>query len=281
MERQHQEPTQPEPTQPKPTWKSWLVFHGLLTATVFTTFLAGGAWFSISLISILGAHEFGHYWASRRNHVNATLPYFIPAPPMFIAGTFGAFIQIKSPIPDRRVLMEIGAAGPIAGFIVALPTLIIGLQLSHTTPVTGFSGVSFGSSIMLDMLSKIILGVGASSTEFNIELHPVAFAGWIGLLVTAFNLLPIGQLDGGHIVYALFGDKSGALSKLFFVFLLPLGYFWKGWWLWALIIVLFGFKHAPIAQESAKLDKKHKVMGLACILIFVVTFIPVPFELVL
>ena len=258
-------------------WKHWLIFYGLLVATFFTTVLAGGVLFSISLIGILGAHEFGHFWASRKNHVNATLPYFIPAPPIFIAGTFGAFIHIKDPIPNRRVLMEIGAAGPIAGFLVAAPALIIGLYLSHAAPAGNFSGVTFGSSILLNIFSKIILGVGASSAEYNIELHPIAFAGWIGLLVTAFNLLPIGQLDGGHIIYALFGDKCSIFSKIFFISLFPLGYFWNGWWLWALIITFFGFKPAPILIDSAKLDKKHKFMGFLSILIFAVTFIPVPF----
>jgi len=264
--------------QPAPGWRPWLVFCSLLAATLFTTFLAGGVLFAVSLLGILGAHEFGHYWASRRNRVNATLPFFIPAPPIFIAGTFGAFIQIKDPIPNRRVLMEIGAAGPIAGFIVAVPTLIIGLSLSRVAPAGDFSGMTFGSSLLLELFSKIILGVGVSSTEFNIELHPVAFAGWIGLLVTAFNLLPIGQLDGGHIIYAMFGDKCGAVSKLFFVLLFPLGYVWNGWWLWALIITLFGFKHAPVIDDSIILAKKHRIMGLFSIAIFVVTFIPVPFE---
>lgn len=266
------------PQRPPLGWRPWLVFYGLLAATLFTTFLAGGILFAISLIGILGAHEFGHYWASRKNRVNATLPFFIPAPPIFIAGTFGAFIQIKDPIPNRRVLMEIGAAGPIAGFIVAVPTLIVGLYLSNVAPAADFSGMTFGSSIVLELFSKIILGVGVSSTEFNIELHPVAFAGWIGLLVTAFNLLPIGQLDGGHIIYAMFGDKCDVVSRLFFVLLFPLGYFWNGWWLWALVIALFGFKHAPVIDDSVILAKNHRMMGVFSIVIFVVTFIPVPFE---
>ncbi|MFQ5715984.1 MAG: site-2 protease family protein [Nitrospinales bacterium] len=260
-------------------WKAWFVFFFLLSTTLFTTYLAGGPLFSISLIAILGAHEFGHYWASRRNRVDATLPYFMPAPPVFIAGTFGAFIKIKGAIPDRRVLMEIGAAGPIAGFIVAVPTLIVGLFLSRTMPAAVPHGVSFGSSLVLGLCSKIILGVSPLSPDFNIELHPIAFAGWIGLLVTAFNLLPIGQLDGGHIIYSLFRDRYAMLSKLFFVFLFPLGYFWQGWWFWAFLIALFGFKPAPVIDDSLTLEKKHKVMGFVSIFIFVATFVPVPFEI--
>ncbi|NIQ03146.1 MAG: site-2 protease family protein, partial [Nitrospinaceae bacterium] len=142
----------------KPDIRNWVVFFLLLGGTVFTTVLAGGALFSLSLLLILGTHEFGHYWASRRNHVRATLPYFIPAPPVFIAGTFGAFIQIRDRIPDRRVLMEIGAAGPIAGFVVAVPTLILGLSLSQTTETLPVQGINFGSSILLSFLSEMILG---------------------------------------------------------------------------------------------------------------------------
>ena len=126
--------------------ENWWLFSLLLATTLVTTYLSGGFLFSISLILILGAHEFGHYWASRRNGVRSTLPYFIPAPPVFIAGTFGAFIQIKQVIPNRRVLMEIGSAGPIAGFVVALPTLIYGLSLSKVSPVLGIEGINFGSS---------------------------------------------------------------------------------------------------------------------------------------
>lgn len=258
--------------------RSYLVFFTLLFTTLVSTYLAGGIFFAISLILILGAHEFGHYWASRKNHVRASLPYFIPAPPFFIAGTFGAFIQIKDPIPNRRVLMEIGASGPIAGFIVAVPILIVGLLLSHVSENSHARGLSFGSSILLQVFTKLILGVTPLSTDVNIELHPVAFAGWIGLFVTALNLLPIGQLDGGHIIYSLFRTRYNILAKLFFLLLLPLGYFWTGWLFWAFLITLFGFRHPPLIDESILLEKKHRIMGYLSIVIFVVTFIPIPFE---
>lgn len=261
-------------------WKSWLIFSVLLAGTIFTTILAGGLLFSLSLLLILGAHEFGHYYASRKNQVRASLPFFIPAPPIFIAGTFGAFIQIKEPIPDRRVLMEIGSAGPIAGFIVAVPTLILGLLLSKTTASSPFFGMSFGSSLILSFFSKLILGVSPLAKDVNIQLHPIAFAGWIGMFVTALNLLPIGQLDGGHIIYAMFRVKHIVIARTFFLLLLPLGYFWDGWWFWALLIAIFGFKHAPVVDESVSLDERHKRMGAVSIFILLVTFIPVPFEFI-
>ena len=260
--------------------KSYLVFFALLIATLISTYFASGIFFSISLVLILGSHEFGHYWASRKNHVKASLPYFIPAPPFFIAGTFGAFIQIKEPIPDRRVLMEIGAFGPIAGFIVAVPTLMAGLMLSHVSENSHIQGLGFGSSIILQVFTKLILGVTPLSMEVNIELHPIAFAGWIGLFITALNLLPIGQLDGGHIIYSLFPSHYRSLAKIFFSLLIPLGYFWNGWLFWAFLITLFGFQHPPLIDESIQLERKHEIMGYIAIFIFVVTFIPVPFELI-
>lgn len=263
-----------------PSAKNWIIFSLLLAATLVTTYLAGGFLFSISLILILGTHEFGHYWASRKNNVKVTLPFFIPAPPIFIAGTFGAFIQIKELIPNRRVLMEIGAAGPIAGFIVAVPTLVIGLFLSEVTPAETVHGLTFGSSILLAVLSKMILGVTPFSAEANILLHPIAFAGWIGLFVTALNLLPIGQLDGGHVIYSLFRVRHKLLSKLFFVLLFPLGYFWLGWLFWALMIILMGFRPAPLVDDSVVPDRKHKLMGYVSIVIFLLTFIPVPFSVI-
>ena len=261
-----------------PIKNNWWLFYSLLAATLVTTILAGGLLFSISLMLILGAHEFGHYWASKRNNVNATLPYFIPAPPIFIAGTFGAFIQIKQRIPNRRVLMEIGASGPIAGFIVALPALILGLHLSTVSPLTGMGGINFGSSIILNVCSKIILGVDPSSPYINIHLHPIAFAGWIGMMVTALNLMPVGQLDGGHIIFSFFPNKHSLIGKLFFVGLFPLGYFWPGWFFWALMIAFMGFKTAPLMEGSDELGQFHKTLGIISMVIFFLTFIPIPFS---
>ncbi len=257
--------------------KGWL-FSLLLAATLVTTYLSGGFLFSISLILILGAHEFGHYWASRRNGVHSTLPYFIPAPPIFIAGTFGAFIQFKQVIPNRRILMDIGSAGPIAGFIVALPTLIYGLSLSNVTPALGIEGINFGSSLILNLCSEWVLGVNPQSPHVNIHLHPIAFAGWIGMFVTALNLIPIGQLDGGHILFALFPKRHVLLGRVFFIALFPLGYLWHGWFFWAVMITLMGFKPAPLIDETLALRHQDKIRGWVSIVIFIITFIPAPFS---
>lgn len=267
----------PESTGSQKTEKWWL-FSLLLLGTLLTTYLSGGLMFSISLILILGAHEFGHYWASRRNGVRSTLPYFIPAPPVFIAGTFGAFIQIKQVIPNRRVLMEIGCAGPIAGFIVALPTLIYGLSLSYVSPVLGIEGVNFGSSLILNFCAELTLGVDPQSPDLNINLHPIAFAGWIGMLVTALNLIPIGQLDGGHIVFALSPNQHKWTGRFFFLGLFPMGYFWAGWFFWAVMIMLVGFKTAPLQDDREELGALHRLLGVVSIAIFLVTFIPIPFS---
>ena len=262
----------------EPIKNNWLLFSILLTATLVTTFLAGGLLFSISLLLILGAHEFGHYWASKKNGVQSTLPYFIPAPPIFIAGTFGAFIQIKQRIPNRMVLMEIGAAGPIMGFVVALPMLILGLYLSSVTPSIGMGSINFGSSLILNFCSQLVLGVDPSSSDINIHLHPIAFAGWIGMLITALNLMPVGQLDGGHIIYAIAPGKHSAIGKIFFAGLFPLGYFWPGWFFWAAMIALMGFKTAPLKEDVEKLKLTHIVLGSISMVIFVLTFIPIPFS---
>ena len=252
-----------------------LIHFFLLMATLVTTFLAGGLAFGLTLILILGAHEMGHYLMTRKWGVSATLPYFIPAPPPFIAGTFGAFIKMKSPIPNRRILLEIGAAGPIAGFVVCVPALIIGLTFSEVREPEVQMGFSFGSSIALSFLTKIVLG--ASPENADIVLHPIAFAGWIGLFVTALNLLPIGQLDGGHIIYALFEKNHQIVSKIVFMILIPLGFFlWHGWFVWAAIVAIFGFQHPPLMDESIPLTSFDKKIGLISIAIFVVTFIPAP-----
>ena len=265
-----------------PTLRSWVLFFVLLGSTLYTTYLAGGKLYALSLFLILGAHEFGHYFAGVKNGVRTSLPLFIPAPPgLFLLGTFGAMIVIKDPIPNRRVLMEIGAAGPIAGFIVAVPTLIIGLFLSETVAPTGQSGFSFGSSIIMIILSKTILGVTPLSVDFNIQLHPLALAGWVGLFVTAINLFPIGQLDGGHILYALIGEKSKIWAKCFFAFLLFLVYFWPNWGVWAiLLLVITRFKSAPLEDEEVLLQKNHKIAGYAAIVILLLTFVPVPIEFI-
>ena len=265
----------------------------LLLITFISTMLAGaiqeginpivqphliykGLPFSLTLMLILGTHEIGHYIASKKNGVSATLPYFIPAPSLL--GTFGAFIKMKSPIPDRKALLKIGVSGPIAGFIIALPATIIGLWLSEVRePSQIKEGISLGSSLLLSFLTKGILGVTDDTAD--ILLHPVAFAGWIGLFVTALNLLPMGQLDGGHITYSLFKKWHKYLSWLIFISLIPLGFLWEGWLLWVAAVFVFGLRHPQLIDETTPLDKGDKILGVIAIIIFIITFIPVPFKI--
>ena len=264
----------------------------LFVATIITTTLAGammegvtdpfslegiisGLPFSITLLSILLFHEFGHYFASKRNNVTATLPYFIPAP-TFI-GTFGAFIKMKSPIIDRKSLLEIGAAGPIAGFIVAVPALYYGLSTSEVLESVRGEGIHLGDSIIMMIRTSLIHPNIADG--YDLYLSSIAFAGWIGLLVTSLNLIPIGQLDGGHIAYALFGKKHDSIAKWAFLPMIPLGYYSINWILWAILILVFiKLKHPPVVDEDAPLKPFQKWLGYISIAIFILTFIPIPFS---
>ncbi|MBI4843791.1 MAG: site-2 protease family protein [Nitrospirae bacterium] len=233
--------------------------------------------FSLTLLFILLVHEFSHYFMSRRHHVPATLPYFIPAPS--IIGTFGAIIKMKPPIPDRRALIDIGASGPIGGFIIALIASAVGLGLSDAMPLDELhkmqAGLQLGNSLIFALLSKIILNIDPD--KYEIILHPVAFAGWIGLLVTALNLLPIGQLDGGHITYALLGERHEVISKVSIPVLGIMGVFsWNGWLVWAVLMLIIGYRHPPVVYPAIELDPRRKLIGWASVAIFILTFTPMP-----
>ena len=272
------------PNYPRPSelsFKDYAICFLLFLATAYTTWLIDGIWFSVGLLLILGAHEFGHYWAARKNNVRTSLPYFLPAPPFFMAGTFGAFIRIKEPISDKRVLMEIGAYGPVAGFIASIPVLAVGLSFSSVSiDIGNFAGqLSLGNSLAMTIMCKLVLGVTEFTPGVMIGLHPAAFAGWFGLFFTALNLWPVGQLDGGHIIYALFPKKRQLLAKFFWFLLIPMGFLWAGWWVWAVMILLVGFKHPPLPYEIIPLEKKHRIIGYVSIFIFLVTFLPIPIEI--
>lgn len=264
----------------------------LFVITLFTTTFAGammegagrtgilwyisGLKFSLPLMLILGIHETGHYLAAKYHNIRATLPYFIPAPTLI--GTFGAFIKIKEPIKYRDTLMDVGAAGPLAGFFAALPILFWGVWHSKIVMITKpVVGLRLGGSIILVAVVKAIHGTIPSG--YDLQLSAPAFAAWLGLFVTSLNLLPIGQLDGGHIMYALLGDeKANVVSKIVFFSLLPLGIFWPGWIIWAfLLYFVLGLKHPPIIYPSMSLDWRRKFLGWFCIFIFIITFTPVPF----
>ncbi len=263
----------------------------LFLITLFCTLIAGtlqqginplehpwllwkGIPFSFTLLMILGAHEFGHYFMSKKHHIDVTLPYFIPAP-SFI-GTFGAFIKMKSPIMDRRILLDVGAAGPLAGMCVSIPVLLVGLHLSEIRYEAVETGVSLGSSIFFYFMTWIVHG--SMPDNANLIMHPIAFSGWIGLLVTCLNLLPVGQLDGGHVAYAIIGPKQWIVAKVVLFVLVILGVTsWSGWLVWAGILLVMGINHPPVIYDWIPLDRKRKVIGWITIAVFVMTFTPAPF----
>lgn len=230
--------------------------------------------FVISLSAILLFHEFGHYFAGKRRGVIMSLPYFIPAPN--IVGTFGAIIKSKSPFTNRRDLIEVGAAGPIAGFIISLIVLIYGLQ-NATLVEAGSGGLIVGDSLLIRFLSWLIVGPLPEGKDFL--LSPAAWAGWVGLLVTMLNLLPIGQLDGGHIIYGLAGRFQHKVARFFLVVLIVMGFWWFGWWFFGLLVFIFGMKHPPTMNDGAELPLHAKILGYTAIVIFILSFIPEPFKL--
>jgi membrane-associated protease RseP (regulator of RpoE activity) len=235
-------------------------------------YMLAGLPFSLTLLTILLAHEFGHYLAARYYGVDVTLPFFLPAPTLF--GTMGAFIRIRSAILSRRVLFDIGVAGPLAGFAVLVWFLAAGLSLSKVAPGIALRGdLMFGTPLALRLLEKLIFP-GASTAD--IMLHPVARAAWMGLLATALNLLPIGQLDGGHILYAFLGERTKWLSRLFVAILVPLGIFFAYMWLmWALLLFFFGMRH-PLIVDPAPLDRARRWLGFAALVIFILSFTAAP-----
>jgi len=249
-------------------------FYANETYEHWLTFFLRGWVFSVPLMSILVVHEMGHYLAGRRRFMDVTPPYFIPAPPPL--GTFGAFIKIKSPIFNRSALVEVGASGPVAGSIVAIPLLVIGLALSEFRPqMVQAQGFSFGSSIILEVLCLAVFG--DFSFNATVLLHPTAMAAWFGLFVTAMNLLPIGQLDGGHVVYGLFGPRAArVISFAAFLLLLPLAILWPGWLMFALLVLVLGLRHPPPIDPYTSPSRSARVLGWVAVVLFVMTFILVP-----
>ena len=227
--------------------------------------------FSLTLLTILLAHESGHYLACLYYGVDASLPYFLPAPTLM--GTFGAFIRIRSAIYSKRVLFDIGVAGPLAGFVFLMPALAVGMAFSKVIPGIAHQGdIQFGTPGLQWILQKAIFpGVPAA----DIYLHPVARAAWIGILATALNLLPIGQLDGGHILYSLVGDRHKLLSKIFIAALIPLGFRWWPWWLWAVALFFLARRH-PVIVDPSGLSSGRKWLALTALIVFVLCFTAAP-----
>lgn len=312
----------PKPSNP---WVNLLLFLLTLVSMVFTGALfaydgpanAGrdellrglmgsldqGLAFAASLLAILTAHEFGHYLAARHHNTAVTLPYFIPFP--FSAfGTMGAFIQLKEPPRNKRILLDIGIAGPLAGLVVAIPVLLLGLSLSKVSPIQFDPGAGFtleGNSLLYLASKFLVFGqlLPAPATYgdvsplvywiryfftgyplpiggLDVMIHPVAWAGWAGLLVTALNLIPAGQLDGGHVLYVLLGKRARWLWPVVFWGLIALGFVWNGWWLWAAIIFLLGRVYAEPLDGITTLDPGRRLLALLGIVVFFLVFTPVP-----
>lgn len=253
--------------------------------------LGTGLTFGVTFIGILLAHELGHYFAARRHRVPVSLPYFIPFPPYFsIVGTLGAFIRIRGQMASRAVLFDVGVAGPLVGFALSVPVLVAGLHLSEVIPVAQADAYPFrilflgepvrlGSSLLLDLVARATVpGLDPSA----ILLHPLAFAGWLGIFVTALNLIPLGQLDGGHILYALVGPRQRTVGMVFVLLLIPLGLVWWGWWLWAGIALAVGrgrVAHPPVRMEEPGPGRGRTILGWVALAIFLLSFSPAPLRL--
>jgi membrane-associated protease RseP (regulator of RpoE activity) len=272
----------------------------LLIATVLTTTLAGSLqwvdiyqvdwinmlaasylwqgfiYFSVPLLLILGVHEMGHYYASKKHHVDASLPYFIPLPPPFILGTFGALISTHEPIPDRKSLLDIGVSGPLCGFLVAIPVTILGFFLMQQNPILL---PSTGANMTL-LPPLLLQWIGSLFTiPETAIIHPTLFAGWVGIFLTAVNLLPAGQLDGGHVARAILKEKHKYVSWIVIFVLAGLSFFYTGWLIFAILILLFiGTQHQPPLNEITPLDTKRKLLGLLILIIFILSFAPIPFS---
>ncbi|MGE3977959.1 MAG: site-2 protease family protein [Nitrospira sp.] len=282
-------------------FSKWTLPIVLFLMTVFTTLWAGayqaytgpvrgplnflltfpetlwrGIPFAGALLFILTTHEFGHYLLSKIHRVPASLPLFIPGPPHFI-GTFGAIIRMRGPILSRRALFDIGVAGPLAGFVVAVIVLIVGLNLSTVVDRTATYGLQLGEPLLLQFMSWVV--IGSIPPEADVVLHPIGFAAWFGLFVTSLNLLPIGQLDGGHVAYALWGPRQRTMALAFLPILLILGFYgWSGWFLWAFMAGLWGISHPPVMDPQVPLGRNRTIVGWIAFAVFVVTFAPVPFS---
>ncbi len=247
-------------------------------------FLLSGWPFAAGLLVTLVTHEFGHYFAAQYHGVAATLPYFIPMP-LSVLGTFGAVINIKTPMRDRRALLDIGAAGPLAGLVVALPVLIVGLALSPVQPLDGQCTADQpclmeGNSLLYLGSKLLVFGRVLPSEGEDVMLHPLAFAGWAGVLVTALNLLPVGTLDGGHVANALLGKKARFLYFPVLLTLVALGFLWEGWWLWAVMMLFFGRMNARPLDDVTPLDARRQVVAVVTLLVFVLTFTPLPMTII-
>lgn len=262
----------------------WLAFAAGFTDNVpdlpAGAFLVRGLWYSVTILAILGAHEAGHYMACRYYGISASLPYFLPIP-FPLTGTAGAFIRIRQPIASNRALFDIGIAGPLAGFVVAVPALFLGVGLSNVARLPPeFSGLELGEPLLFQMAARLVWSEVPDG--YSINLHPMAFAAWFGLLATALNLFPIGQFDGGHISYAALGRKSAFVTLAAVGGAMGLALYSSSWIVWTLLAVVllfaFGWRHPPTYDEDVPLDPTRRWLALAALIVLILCFTPAPIE---
>ncbi len=282
--------------RPRPRFARTQVNLILLLVTILTTTFFGGAWnwaeysgpgktflslesigfgglfFTLPLLTILGSHEMAHYLVAKRYKVQASLPFFLPSVPPL--GTFGAFISMRDPIPNRRALLDIGVSGPLVGFAIAIPVTLAGLALSAASPA---SGLTLAGEAQPSLLFRALSLFFPLPETLLAHPHPLAFAGWVGLFVTAINLLPAGQLDGGHVARALLGSRQLYLSWSAILILFGLSLFYPGWFLFGFLIFILGVRHPPPLNDLTRLDPGRKLIGIAAVAILLVTFVPQPF----
>jgi len=256
--------------------RSWINIL-LFILTVASTWLTGGLSYSIAIMLILLGHELGHYFMSRKHGIRATLPYFLPFPlPPF--GTFGAVIRMESTVSSRKALFDTGAAGPLTSLCLSIPAILIGLKLSEIVPTSQLKEgtLRLADPLLFSFLERIVIGEVPKTSD--IILHPIAYAGWVGLFVTALNLLPIGQLDGGHIAYALFGRRSRTIFLIAITLMAFITIFYNpGLILLLVLIIIFGFRHPAPMDDLTPLDGKRKLLGVVAFFAFLLSFTPVPF----
>jgi len=250
----------------------------LFLLTIASTIFVGGFLYSLAIMTILLSHEMGHYLMSRRHGIPATLPFFIPLPlPPF--GTFGAVIKMKGIILNKKALFDVGIAGPLCGFVVALPFIVAGISLSTVTPLAGIPAASYmqlGDPLLFRILQAWL--VGEIPPGHDLILHPFAYAGWVGLFVTSLNLLPVGQLDGGHVVYAVFGEKSKWVYRSVIIGLGVLAVSVNiGWFTLVILLIIFGMRHPRPFDDETELDGVRKRLAIVVLVIFILSFVPSPF----
>ncbi|MDA0207368.1 MAG: site-2 protease family protein [Acidobacteria bacterium] len=266
------------PLPARPKQKLWLHIV-LYLATILTTTWLHGWQYSACLMAILTCHEFGHYFAAKKHHVPASLPYFIPSPfPQTLFGTFGAVIRMSPYIPNRNALFDIAAAGPIAGLVVALPVTLMGISMSKLQLLASMGqSIQLGEPLIFKAMSWWVFG--PIPEGYDLVTHPLAFAGWVGMFVTALNLLPIGQLDGGHIVHSVFGKKSHYVSGAVFGLLALVTFAGNYSYMIFLVLLWFmGVRHPPTINDSEPLDKRRQRIAAVMLLIFILCFTPTPIQ---